>query len=239
MKTTLLLLMTILLTACDVPQRRADHDAAVASDADDYPEGAFAPARARAITGFAGIYNHGRLYLEVMIDGQVMQAATDMPLGTQSSGPSGSTTPAPNAALLHQTTTVSAATRDGACNAPPFGDTGVPAPFLGVCTTIQMISGFSQYVLNPYVQLVSLSPCGTTTSVTTFVKDASSSTIGVDNSLGLWGYTQPGGFALLYPAGDAMGRDRASRNWFFATDQSGITACFRFVAVAMGQPWSP
>ena len=195
---------------------------------------------ARAVAGFDGYYHNGHLFLTVhMPDGTAIQYATDSPLTTQSSGSSGTTTPSANTVLLHQTMAISSSTRDTSCNSSPFGDTGIPNPFQGVCVPIQAINGYSQYVLNPYVQLLSLSACGTTTSVTTYVKDASSSTIGVDNTLGLWAYTQTDNTAVLYPAADSMSRDRATRNWFFATDQPGASACFRFSAVVMGQLWSP
>lgn len=190
-------------------------------------------APSRAVASFEMLYDRGNLYL--LDEGRVVQAATNMPLMTQSSGSTGTTTPTANYILLHQTMPVSSSTRDTACNNSPFGDTGVPSSFQGFCVPIQWISGFaSEYILNAYVQLTSLAPCGTTTSVVTYVKSESNSEIGVDNTLGLWSYG-----SIIYPAGDSMSRDRATRNWYFQTDVPGASACVRFTAVAMGQPWSP
>lgn len=186
----------------------------------------------RAIASFEMVYDRGQLYF--VDEGRLVQAATNMPLMTQSSGPTGTTTPTANYVLLHQTMAVSSSTRDTACNSAPFGDQGVPNPFQGVCIPIQAISGYSDYILNMYVQLTSLAPCGTTTSVTSYVKSDSNSEIGVDNTLGLWLYS-----TTVYPAGDSMMRDRYTRNWYFATNQPGASACFRFTAVVMGQPWAP
>lgn len=187
----------------------------------------------RPVASFDFLYQNGRLY--VIDQGRAVQFATDMTLPTQSSGSSGTTTPTADTILLHQTMPVSSSTRDTACNASPFGDTGVPSPFQGVCIPIQWISGYvSQYILNAYVQLTSLAGCGTTTTPTTYVKSESNSEIGVDNSLGLWSYG-----SIIYPNGDLMGRDRATRNWYFETNVPGASACFRFTAVAMGQPWTP
>ena len=168
-------------------------------------------------------------YLYAVLDGRAVQFATDMTLATQSSGSSGTTTPSANTILLHQTLPVSAATRDLACNAPPFGDAGIPVPFQGFCTTIEMINGFAQTVINPYAQVIALSPCGTTTSVVTYVKSESNAEIGVNNSLGLWSYG-----SHLNAAGSAG--DRAQRNWYFATDVPGAVACVRFTVTAMGEP---
>jgi len=184
------------------------------------------------IAGFDGYYHDGRLDL-VWRDpqGSVVQYATDTTLGTQSSGPAGPTTPSFAAVLLHQ---LPGRAVDGPCNASPYGEAGIPSPFQGVCVQIQAINGYVHYILNEYVQITSLAPCGTTTSVVTYVKDASSATIGVDNSMGLWSYG-----SVVYPAGDAMGRDRSTRGWYFATNTPGALACFRFSAVVMGQVWSP
>ena len=188
---------------------------------------------ARPIASYDFVYDHGRLF--VMLEGRAVQFATDTALPTQSSGSTGTTTPAADTVLLHQTVAVSSATRDANCNAAPFGDTGVPSSFQGFCTNIQMISGYaSQWILNPYVQLTALAPCGTTTSVVAYVKSESNSEIGVDNSLGLWSYG-----SNLREYGDLMGRDRAARNWYFATDQPGASACVRFTAIVMGEPVTP
>lgn len=179
-----------------------------------------------------GGYENGVFTISV-VDGQdrAVQAATDSQLNTMSSGTLGATEPTQNYVLLHQTATRSL---DTACNSAPYGESGVPDPFQGVCVTIRAVNGYDQYVLNEYVQLTSLTACGSTTSVTSYVKDASSTTIGVDNTYGLWLYG-----TAIRPYGDSMGRDRADRNWYFQTDNAGASACFRFSAVVMGELWSP
>lgn len=220
MRSFFTLALTLLLTAC-APDRAP---ASIPAEAYRHPS--------VPVASFDMLYDHGQLYW--LVEGRAIQAATDTALATQSSGSSGTTTPTPNTVLLHQTMAVSSSTRDTACNSAPFGDPGIPSPFQGVCIPIAAINGYSQYVLNEYVQLTSLAPCGTTTSVTTYVKSDSDSDIGVDNTLGLWLYS-----TTVYPAGDSMGRDQFTRNWFFATSNAGASACFRFSAVVMGQLWSP
>lgn len=162
-------------------------------------------------------------------DGRVVQAATNSPLPTTASGPTGTTTPPLDTVLVHQRL---ARSLDAACNAGIYGETGVPNPFHGVCVPIEMISGYdTEFVVNAYVQLTSLTPCGATSSVTVPNSDPSNPIIGVDATYGLWFYA-----SLMRPAGDPFMRDRAERNWYFQTSNAGASACFRFVAVAMGEP---
>ncbi len=189
-------------------------------------------ARVASIARFAGTYDHGALALApIGADGRAVQAATDSQLNAMTSGTAGATEPLPNYILLHQTATRSL---DGACNASPYGDTGVPSPFQGVCVPSMAVNGYPDYVVNEYVQLSTLTPCGATTSVVAYVKDPSNTLIGVDNTVGLWLFN-----TFVRPYGDPLGRDRYSRNWFFQTDNAGSAACFRFTAVVMGELQTP
>lgn len=184
-----------------------------------------------ALAAFDGVVRGGELTLtRFELTGVVRQfAVTALP--TERSGVTGTTTPTPDTVLLHQ---ASARSLDGACESAPYGDVGIPVPFVGVCVPIQMINGYAgNRIRHAYVQLTALTYDGPTTggAVVTYVKAPSSATLGVDNTYGLWDYGQLG------VAGSS--NDRRIRNWYFQTTDPGAAAAFRFTAVVMGELAAP
>jgi len=212
MKTTVVFILCALFAAC-------------APHADDA-----SPARVTLAT-FDGVVSGGVLALTVRApDGTVTQAVVT-PLPTTASGSSGTTTPPADGVLLHQQATRSL---DGVCNAWPYGDSGVPAGFVGICVPIQFISGFAaNKIRHAFVQLTSLVYDGPTVggSVVTYVKAPSSVALGTDNTYGLWSY------GTIQAAGTT--NDRRTVNWFFQTTDLGATARFHFTAVALGELAAP
>jgi len=180
---------------------------------------------------FEGTVSGGVLALVVRAPGGAAVQSVVTQLPAIASGPSGTTTPPVDGVLLHQTI---ARSLDGACNAAPYGDAGVPAGFVGVCVPIQFISGFAaNRIRHAFVQLTSLVYDGPTVggAVVTYVKSPSSAALGTDNTYGLWSY------GTIQAAG--MMNDRRTVNWYFETTDPGATARFHFTAVALGELAAP
>src|SRR5512147_482257 len=195
-----------------------------------------ARARDATLAVYAGAWDGRALTLTRVADEeQAAQALILATLPATSSGPTGTTMPMANTVLLHQTATRSL---DGACNAAPYGDPGVPAGFQGVCVNVQAINGYaSSEVVRTYVEVTSLNYTGPTPppagTVTTYVKAPSDADFGTDNTRGLWSYDR------LAAAGTPGALDRRAANWYFRTTDAGASATFNFVLVVRGQLVAP
>jgi hypothetical protein len=183
---------------------------------------------------------HNTLRLTRMSPGQPGQISQHLVLASlagATNGPTGTTTPSANTVLLHQTATRSL---DSACNSAPYGDTGVPGGFTGVCVPIQAISGYaSAEILRLHVQFVALQYNGPTMggTVTTYVKTPSDSGFNTSNTHGLWNYGRLSENGVTDSGSNQL--DRASRNWYFQTTDAGSMATFHFRLAIKGEVVNP